>query len=96
MDSLEDTSSHRTSSSRSGIAKITGVIGVIVVALGFIFFGTRAEPVAMYPGAATGGLAVFGQTGRWIDPASFARRRNAATRRYRHVEQRKFQHYPDM
>lgn len=42
MGSLEDTSHRRRTSS---IAKITGVVGAIVIALGFIFFGTRAEPI---------------------------------------------------
>lgn len=89
MESLEDgTGSHSTRGSAiTGVKKITGVIGVIVVALSFIFFGTRAEPgaggftaddVVVGAGAAAGGLrrlAVFDQTARWMDPASFRGRR---------------------
>lgn len=88
MESLEDaTGSHSTRCSAiNGAKKITGVIGVIVVALGFIFFGTRAESAAgsftaaavVGSSAAGGGLkrlVVFDQTARWMDLASFRRRR---------------------
>lgn len=108
MESLEDATSSSHSTRRSGAKKITGVIGVIVVALGFIFFGTRAEPTVATltpPGTAgaAGGasglqlkLAVFDQTARWIDPASFRRRvRDASASRHR-VEQCRLPQRPDM
>lgn len=92
MESLEDTSSHSTRG--SGVKKITGVIMVIVVALGFIFFGTRADPGTS---TAAGGLnlAVFDQTARWMDPASVRRRRNASPCRH-HMEQCRLQQRRDM
>lgn len=95
MESLEEgetISSQNHSSSiatrGSGVRKLTGVIGVIVVALGFIFFGTRAEPAtggtaaaaaAAARGAARGaaagaGAGVLDLTARWMDPASSFRR----------------------